>query len=105
MLRSLIGEELTIDFIAFCKQQVITVEDVVKGNYSEADLEMNLDEKFATAVGLSMCEEKDLRVVREFVGKLGSEIQATFDILWSQGEEDRLEEIAKLKMGNSMIKK
>ena len=101
MLRSLIGEELTNDFIAFCKQQVITVEDVVKGNYSNRDLEMNLDEKFATAIGLSSCEEKDLSVVREFVGKLGAEIQATFDVLWTQGEEDRIEQIAKLKMESS----
>ena len=97
MLRSLIGEELTNDFMAFCKQQVITVEDVVKGNYSKSDLEMNLDEKFATAIGLSSCEEKDLSVVREFVGKLGVEIQATFDVVWSQGDEERLEKIAKLK--------
>lgn len=101
MLRSLIGEELTNDFIGFCKQQVITVEDVVKGNYNSSDLEMNLDEKFATAIGLSSCEEKDIKVVREFVGKLGAEIQATFDVLWTQGEEDRIEQIAKLKMESS----
>ena len=101
MLRSLIGEELTNDFMAFCRQQVITVEDVVKGNYNKSDLEMNLDEKFATAIGLSSCEEKDLGVVREFVGKLGAEIQATFDVLWTHGEEDRIEQIAKLKMESS----
>ena len=101
MLRALIGEELTNDFVAFCKQQVITIEDVVKGNYSKSDLDMDLDEKFATAIGLSSCDIKDLKVVREFVGKLGPEIQATFDVLWSHGEEDRLEEIAKLEIDNN----
>ena len=104
MLRALIGEALTNDFVGFCKQQVITIEDVLKGNYSKSDLEMDLDEKFATTIGLSSCDIKDLKVIREFVGKLGPEIQATFDVLWSHGEEDRLEEIAKLKIDKETIK-
>ena len=33
MLRALIGEEITKEFVAFCNQKVITLEDVIKGNY------------------------------------------------------------------------
>ena len=103
MLRGLIGEDLTKDFVNFCKQEVITIEDVVSGNYNQSDLNMNLGEKFVTAVGLSRVEEKDLRVVRECVGKLGAEIQATFDSLWAHGDEKRLEKIDELQMeGNSI---
>ena len=59
---------------------------------------------FSTAVGLSSCEDKDVEVVRKFIDKLGPEIVATFDVLWSHGDEDRLEKIAKLKMDENNIR-
>lgn len=37
MLRSLLGEEITDEFVKFCSQAVITVEDVIKGDYSEEE--------------------------------------------------------------------
>ncbi len=98
MLRALIGEELTRDFTAFTRQRVITVEDVLNGNYTEEDLEMNTAQKFATAVGLSSVDDSNLLTIRNFVMKLGPEIGATFDSLWSHGDESRLEKIAELKM-------
>ena len=98
MLRALIGYELTQDFTAFCKQQVISIEDVINGNYSAEDLRMNVAEKFATAVGLSAVDEKNLETVRAFVMKLGAEIGATFDNLWVHGDDKRLEKIAELRL-------
>jgi hypothetical protein len=103
MLRSLVGEEITADFTSFCKQQVITVQDVINGNYTNRDLEMNLSEKFATAVGLSSVDEKNLRRVREFVKLLGPEICATFDTLWIHGDEKRLEIIAEIKLEEQLM--
>ena len=97
MLRALVGEEITQEFVAFCRQQVIGIEDVVSGNYTAQDLEMNLAEKYATAVGLSAVDEKNLETVRNFVMKMGSEIRATFDNLWIHGDEKRLEKIAELQ--------
>lgn len=98
MLRALIGDDLTRDFTAFARQSVITVQDVLNGNYTDRDFEMNTAEKFATAVGLSSVDDKKLSVIRSFVMKLGPEICATFDSLWSHGDEDRLEKIAELKI-------
>ena len=97
MLRALVGEDLTSDFTAFCRQQVISVDDVINGNYNDGDLEMNVAEKFATAVGLSAVYEENLETVRNFVKKLGAEICATFDNLWIHGDESRLEYIAELR--------
>ena len=98
MLRSLIGEDLTADFTEFCKQQVISIEDVIKGNYSKADLQtMNTAEKYATAVGMSAVDEENLETVRNFVSEMGAEICATFDSLWVYGNEERLEKLAELK--------
>ena len=98
MLRALIGEDLTRDFVAFCQQQVITVDDVINRRYTRQDLEMNLAERFATAVGLSSVDEKNLETVRNFVARLGGEIRGTFDNLWIHGDENRAERIAELQI-------
>lgn len=99
MLRALIGEELTRDFVAFVKRPVITIDDVLNGNYNEKYLEcMDTSEKFATAVGLSSVEMKHFVKVREFMEKIGAEPRATFESLWAHGDEQRLEYIAELKM-------
>ena len=104
MLRALIGEELTKDFTAFSRQKVISVEDVVNGNYDEKDLEINLAEKFATAVGLTSANEKELTHVREFMKKLGKETLAAFESMWAHGNEKRLEKLLEIKMEESAKK-
>ena len=95
MLRALIGEALTREFIAFCSQKVITLEDVLSGNYQESDLNMNLSEKAVTAVALSQVDEEHIETVREFVAKLGEETLSLFDNLWTQGDNYRLERLIK----------
>ena len=87
MLSSLIGESLTKDFVTFTKRQVITVEDVINGNYKEEDLEMTISEKYNTAVGLSSVSIEHIEVVRNFVKRLGPEICQAFDILWTDTPE------------------
>lgn len=98
MLRALIGEELTRDFTAFVRQRVITVEDVLNGNYSNRDLEMNAAEKFATAVGLSSVDDDNFGIVRDFMKHIGAEPRAVFESMWACKDERRLEKIAELQM-------
>ena len=98
MLRSLIGDSLTRDFVMFTKRKVITVEDVINGAYNEEDLEMSLSEKYNTAVGLSSVSIEHIEVVRDFVKRLGPEICATFDTLWTHGDNERLEKIMELEI-------
>ena len=98
MLRSLIGESLTKDFVMFTKRKVITVEDVINENYIEEDLEMSVSDKYNTAVGLSYVSIKHIEVVRNFVKRLGPEICATFDTLWTHGDNERLEKLMELEI-------
>ena len=98
MLRALIGKEGTDEFVAFCKQQVISVENVINGNYSEEDLEMNTAERFFTAVGLLSVDEDNFKIVREFMKKLGTEPKRAFESMWARGNERRLEKILELEM-------
>ncbi len=104
MLRSLIGESLTRDFIAFARQQVISVDDVINHNYSIGDLEVGTSQKFATAVGLSSVDDEHFEVVRDFMMQLGEEPRAAFDSIWAHGDEKRLEKIAEIQMSNNLSK-
>ena len=99
MLRSLVGEEITNEFVEFCKQQVITLEDVINGNYNEREIALlNTSGRYATTMGLSQVDEENVEVVRDFINKLGAEFKAIFDALWTNGDEHRLEKIAELKL-------
>lgn len=98
MLRALVGSDLTLEFCHFCRQQVITLQDVLDGNYDRRVIEsMNVSEKYAAVVGLTFADENELETVRKFVFELGPEFCAVFDSLWSRGEEPRLERISELK--------
>ena len=59
---------------------------------------MELDEKFATSIALSKCEEKDLKVIRDFVKKLGAEVLAIFEVLVSYKKEDK--KVSENKLSN-----
>ena len=98
MLRSLVGKELTKDFMKFTKKEVITVEDVINYNVQDDDIkEMSIAEKYNLAVGLSVVNKENLEIVRDFVyNVVGKEIGATFDTLWTHGNEDRLEYLLEL---------
>ena len=80
MLRALIGEDITDEFVQFCNQPIITLEDVLNGNYSDKEIEsLNTSERYATTVGLTQAAESELDTVRSFVSKLGEEFRALFD--------------------------
>lgn len=102
MLRALIGDDLTRDFTAFARQQVISIEDVINHNYSSRDLEMNVSQKFATAVGLSSVDDEHFEVVRDFMKQVGAEPRAAFESMWTRGEERRLEHLAEIQMADSL---
>ncbi len=95
MLRALVGEDITKEFVEFCNQQVITLEDVINENYSERDIQsLNTASRYATTMGLSQVNEENMEKVRNFVINLGAEFVAIFDSLWTHGDESRLEHIA-----------
>lgn len=101
MLRSLVGNALTSDFVEFCSKKIITIEDVINNNYNESNLEMDISEKHATVVGLSFVDEKNVKIIRNFVANLDPEFLALFDTLWCRDDEKRLEKIAELRMSES----
>ena len=60
--------------------------------------DMNISEKYMIAVGLSSVDEQNVEKIREFIETMGEEILSTFDNMWTNGNEKRLEKIAELRM-------
>ena len=99
MLRALVGEDITREFVQFCNQQVITLDDVINGNYTDRDIQaLNTAERYATTMGLSQVDDTNLEKVRSFVTGLGAEFGAIFDALWTHGDESKLERLAEAKL-------
>ena len=99
MLRALVGEDITREFVEFCNQQVITLDDVINGNYTDRDIQtLNTAERYATAMGLTQVDDDNLEKVRGFVTGLGAEFGAIFDALWTHGDESKLERLAEAKL-------
>jgi hypothetical protein len=100
MLRALIGEDITREFVQFCNQKVITLEDVINRNYTKKDIqELNTAEKYATTMGLSQVDDDNLEIVRNFVGCFGAEFISIFDTLWTHNDESKLEKLAEVRLG------
>ena len=98
-LRALVGEDITKEFIEFCNQRVITLEDVLSDNVGDEDIErLNTAEKYATTIGLSQVSEFNLEKVRAFVLKMGAEYETIFDNLWVHGDDSRLERLAEAEL-------
>jgi len=97
-LRAIIGVDLTSDFIAFCMMPTISLQDVIEGNYTEQDLEMDIGRKLATVSGLVRVDAENMPKVREFIKKLGPEMCKKFEVQWSGGNLERLEQIQELRL-------
>ena len=99
MLRALVGEDITREFVEFCKQQVITLDDVINGNYTDRDMQaLNTAERYATTMELARVDDDNLEKVRGLVTGLGAEFGAIFDALWTHGDESKLERLAEAKL-------
>lgn len=98
MLRSLIGKELTTDFIAFTSQSVITLNDVLNDNYTDKVVDMDPSKKYATIVGLTFANIEQYEKIKTFTDKLGSEFSAVFDSVWAGDNVERLEKVYESRM-------
>ena len=90
--------DIAEEFAAFCQTEVISLEDVIKGNYTLEDIsEMRTDLRYLTATMLTSVAQEHVGKVRKFVGCLGEEEQAVFDSLWVGADKERAMTIATLR--------
>ena len=105
MLRGLLGEHVTNEFVEFCNQPVITVQDVLDENYTEEEIEsLNISQQHAAALSLSSVDEENVEQIRNFTKKIGPEFVKIFDALWARSDEKRLERIEELRIKDKEAK-
>ena len=101
MIRGLVGDDITREFVKFCKTEVITIDDVINHNYKiEYLVHLDISERYATTMYLSQVGEEHLEKVRNFVSIFGGEYRAFFDLLWTHGDLERLEKIAEMNLNS-----
>lgn len=97
MIRSLVGDGITKEFVEFCKTKIISLEDVILGNYNSSDYQGDLSQKYITALSLSVVDEENVEVVREFIKKMGMEILTVFDEFWTKGNPEREKKLENIR--------
>ena len=103
MLRGLVGEDVTREFIQFCKQKTITLNDVINDNYSDREINaLNVSEKYATTMNLTQVDEKNFEKVRNFTKRLGKEFCSLFESMWTHNDDARLELIAEARLADNL---
>ena len=103
MLRGLVGEDVTREFIQFCKQNIITLNDVINDNCSDREINaLNVSEKYATTMNLTQVDEKNLEKVRNFTKRLGEEFCSLFESMWIHNDDARLELIAEARLADNL---
>ena len=103
MLRGLVGEDVTREFIQFCKQNIITLNDVINDNYSDREINaLNVSEKYATTMNLTQVDEKNFEKVRNFTKRLGEEFYSLFKSMWIHNDDARLKLIAEARLADNL---
>ena len=95
MIKSLVGNDITKDFIAFCKENPLSISDVINGKYNiDVIRKYDLAKKSMIVVGLALCDEAYFHQVRAFVKRLEPELVSYFDSLWLQNNPDGVDILA-----------
>lgn len=83
LIENKLGKKTASSFVEFAKNPPLNVEDIVEGNYSNADIPKKFDAKYALVLSLSRASKEDLPAVREFISdNLGGELANVFDKNW-----------------------
>jgi len=90
VLRAFVGEELTQDFIKFCKLSLITVDDIIMGNADPDTIPTNADDRWAQIIYLTSVDDDHVEIVRDFLRNLDKEYLSVFDYEWSKENPERI---------------
>lgn len=85
------------EFYNFYNQPLLTPEEVVNKEYTEEDLPVSINERFACMAALLSANESQVEVCRKFIRKYcDPEYLAIYDIYWAGSNERRMEIIGEL---------
>ena len=99
LLNGLVGKKITDEFCAFCSVPILTVEDIVGGEYDEEMVStMSPDRQAAQIAVLSTVSEEHIGEIKEVVSKMNKESRALFDLLWIGNDINRARMIQEMNV-------
>lgn len=97
LIENKIGREYAAALLGFARQPMLSLDDVLSGNFSRADIPETADLRLACALSMRHVDGRNLKTVRDFIGNyLGAENLAIFDSLWAAGDAERALQIAQM---------
>lgn len=97
VLRTFVGEEITNDFIKFCKLRLVTIDEVINDKCTIDDIPNDSSIRWYITLLLTNVDDIHVDKVRAFVSQLGSEFLAMFDFEWSKDDEEKIMRLYKEK--------
>lgn len=86
------------EFLNFYNIPTLTVEEVVKETYTQADLPRNINERFACMISLLLADENQVGICRTFINQYcDPEYRELYDLLWIGTDENKMVKINELK--------
>ena len=97
LMENKIGPDNAAALMAFAREPMLSLDEVVSGNYNRNDIPEGTSQRLACTLNLRHANERQLPVVREFIRKnLGAENLAIFDSLWVGNNEERAIQISRM---------
>ncbi len=98
LIENKIGRENAAALMAFAREPMITLDDVVNGTYNTDDIPQNADMRLATTLNLRYANTRQVKIVRQFIQQhLGAENLAIFDSLWVGDDPERAIQITQMQ--------
>ncbi|MBQ8131437.1 MAG: ATP-binding protein [Bacilli bacterium] len=97
LISCLVGDDVTKQFVAYCKEFHITVDGVLNGEYDLSTLDLNTSQKYAASIELSLVDDENVDKVRDFVKTMSPELCKVFDSAWVGDDEHRLQKMADMR--------
>ena len=106
MLRGLIGEDLTNEFVAFYKKELITLDDILNDNYELDNLNLNEESyKYILAVVASKVDKENYEIARNFIEKIGDTYLKLFNLLYVMGDREKIKYVDSYEINKVKVKK
>ena len=97
-ISSKLRDEWAREFFNFYNIPTLSIEDIVTGNYTQADLPRDINERFACVTSLLLSDENQVGFCRDFIRKhCDPEYLSIYDIYWIGNDERRMEKILELQ--------
>lgn len=105
-LKTKLREEWAEEFYDFYNIPVLTVEEVINNNFTQADLPADTNERFALVTSLISANNDEVGICREFIRKYcDPEYLSIYDLCWIGNNLERTEIISELQSSaKSLVK-